>query len=346
MKTLVEKYNHRTGMHCASTAIRNLVYHYCSLDLSEPEVFGLGSGIDFIYLKSEQNDPVITTFGRGMSMEIDFATALGIDYREIPDFDNRHAWEVVRQEVAEGRPTMLSGDHYYLDYKNARDHFPAHRFVLLGFDDDRQMAIIADRMRLEYEECPYDKLALSRNPPLPISTYNLWGKFHDTKVNNNMKDAFVFALKRTVQRMLGDDKSQEEMIRAVMAGYTVEISTGLKGLAVYYDSFSSWRERKDCLIITKYAYNCIEKYGTGGGNFRKMYSNFLEIASQYLPGAINTSLIHLSSDVASYWTKLSELLRGLTSDSEDQHWRECHRFIGKILDKETQLFESLEKQLN
>jgi len=174
MKALIKNYRNKPGDHCGSTAMMNLITHYCDLELSEPEIIGLGSATDFIYIQSEKNDPQILTLGRSRTMEFDVTHALGIDYREIPDLDNAHAWEVVKQEVLAGRPTMLSGDTFYLDYRGfGGHHFPAHRFVLVGFDDERKKAIIADRMDPTFEECSYDALAASRNPRSPISTYNL-----------------------------------------------------------------------------------------------------------------------------------------------------------------------------
>jgi len=89
-------------------------------------------------------DPKIGVFGRTGSMEYDVGRALGIDYREQPEADDEAAWQIVREEVLAGRPTMLSGDILYLDYREYKVHFPAHRFVLLGFDDESEKAFIAE----------------------------------------------------------------------------------------------------------------------------------------------------------------------------------------------------------
>ena len=100
--------------------------------------------------------------------------------------DDARAWQVVREEVVAGRPTMLSGDILYLDYREYKVHFPGHRFVLLGFDDAIEKAYIADRIRPEPEACSYAALAVSRNPPEGLSTHNLWGRFHGTEVGRSL----------------------------------------------------------------------------------------------------------------------------------------------------------------
>ncbi len=44
MKSMISDYRH----HCGSTAMRNLLFYYHDLDLSEAFTFGLGSGIEQI----------------------------------------------------------------------------------------------------------------------------------------------------------------------------------------------------------------------------------------------------------------------------------------------------------
>jgi len=346
MKTLIENYKTKPGEHCGSTAMMNLLAHYCDLQLSEDEVIGLGSATDFIYIKSELNEPKILTLGRSRSMEIDVAMSLGVDYREIPELDNERAWELVKKEVLAGRPTMLSGDTYYLDYRGfGGHHFPAHRFVLLGFDDERQKAIVADRIDTSLEECSYDALTSSRNPPSPISTYNLWGKFHNTDVKRTMREACLYAINRTVQRMLGFDTSPKKLLRAFTGNYPVSIATGIEGIGKFHEDFISWRNEIDWKTIVKYTSNCFERYGTGGGNFRKMYAGFLESAQQHIPEVVDEHSIAMTRQLASEWTLLSEQLNQLLKEGNDQEWQQCHAQIGSILEQENDLYHYLGERL-
>ena len=143
MKTLIEGYQSFPGEHCGSVAMRGLLNHYCGLALPEPAVFGLAAGIACVHLESPHMDPAVSVFGRTLALEADLGEILDVDYREQPEADDDHAWQVVREEVLAGRPTMLSGDILYLDYREYKVHFPGHRFVLLGFDDETQKAFIA-----------------------------------------------------------------------------------------------------------------------------------------------------------------------------------------------------------
>ena len=158
MRVLIDNYRNLTAEHCGSGAMRNLLFHYGQLELDEAVVFGLGSGIDCLLFDTPGASPPFALFGRSVTMEQDLAIALGIDYRETIEVDNELAWEQVRQEIIAGQPTLLSGDIYYLDYRNFKVHFPGHRFVLLGFDDDKGEVYIADRTESETQVCSMDAL--------------------------------------------------------------------------------------------------------------------------------------------------------------------------------------------
>ena len=86
MRTLIEGYENHPGQHCGSTAMRGLLQHYSGLKLPEPAVFGLGSGVASPFLSVPSLDPSPVLFGRSATLEVDAASALGIDYRELTVF--------------------------------------------------------------------------------------------------------------------------------------------------------------------------------------------------------------------------------------------------------------------
>ncbi len=50
MKASIEGYRGFPGEHCGSVAMRGLLAHYCGLELPEDVVFGLGAGVDCMYM--------------------------------------------------------------------------------------------------------------------------------------------------------------------------------------------------------------------------------------------------------------------------------------------------------
>ena len=343
---LIEGYRNPPGEHCGSTAMRNLLRHYCRLEFSEEVVFGLGAGLDFLYFASARFEPSVFTFGRSVTLEQDLAATLGVDYREQIEPDNDAAWEQVRQEVAEGRPTMLSGDAFYLDYRDFKVHFPAHRYVLVGFDDDAQVAMIADRLDPEPQRCSYRALRLSRNPPEFISTYNLWGKFFGVEPQHSLKEAYRAALVLNTRRMLEGDPVTTEGLRAVTGDPSAEVASGLEGLAAFLRDLPGWHNREDRPLLARYASDCIEKFGTGGGNFRIMYAEFLAQARAAVPDLVPAGAPRQALLAAGQWTELAAHLAELAETGDERSTARAADSLGRILDLETRLFESIAEKIS
>ena len=327
--------------HCGSGAMRNLLRHYCQLDLPEGVVFGLGAGLDSVYMHFQGAEPPYMLFGRGSTMEADLARTLGVDYTEQIQTDNDLAWEEVKAEIEAGRPTMLSGDIYYLDYREFKVHFPAHRFILLGYDEARQEVYIADRVNDYPETCSIDAVRLSRNPDNPMSTQNLWGKFHSGEVHHSLPDACGIALGITTARMLGSDESQLELMRAFSGGSKV-CATGLDGLALFREEVRAWPGLADPEPHITYFDNAIVKFGTGGGFFRNHFADFLHWSVAQRPDLVDESLAVLGDDIAAQWNALSPLLQKLAGQTGDTAlWQQMFAQLGQVYENEKRLFEGL-----
>ena len=100
---VVEDYVHRTGEHCASTALRNLLAHH-GHDLSEGMIFGLASGLGFFYLRDPSISPTRMFHGRTPTLEADFGPNTGMDVREVAEPDDEVAWQRLRASIDAGHP--------------------------------------------------------------------------------------------------------------------------------------------------------------------------------------------------------------------------------------------------
>lgn len=344
MKTLIESYRSFPGEHCGSVAMRGLLHHYCGLDLPEDAVFGLAAGLDSTYLSAPGMDPAVMVFGRTGSLETDLGRALDVDYREQPEPDDDHAWQVVREEVLAGRPTMLSGDIFYLDYRDYKVHFPAHRFVLVGFDDAIEKAYIADRIRPEPEACSYGALFESRNPPEGISTFNTWGKFHDTKVKRELPDAARWAIELCASRMLGHEQAEMGALGGGEGGGGVggEVVTGVAAVRHLAERLPEWGVRDDSTWLASYNARVLEKFGNGGGNFRRLYAGFLRWARELDASLVPENAADLCWQAADGWTDLSEILfKASEDDAPAAVWDEASKKASEIAEVEQRLFEAL-----
>jgi hypothetical protein len=156
-----------------------------------------------------------------------------------------------------------------------------------------------------------------------------------------MESAYAAALTKTARRMLGEDSSQLDVVRLMAAGRSVRATSGLRGLARYGEALPTWRERADGAAIAGYASRCIEKYGTGGGNFRTMFASFLGRARTLMPGRVAPEMIELAAKSSSHWTDLAAALERAASNGDAEAWGACAKLLGAILELETRLFESL-----
>lgn len=172
MKVLVEDYPHRRGEHCASTAIRN-VLDFHGVELSEPMILGLSSGLGFFYIRSDQWSPPRLFHGRTTSLEEDFCRNTGVSFSQRSTDDDPSAWRDLRAQIDSGRPALISTDTFYLGYHNTTSHFPGHRVVVVGYDEAAGLAYMADRKFDDYQVCSLDELRRSRNADdYPISCHN------------------------------------------------------------------------------------------------------------------------------------------------------------------------------
>lgn len=334
MRASIQGYQNYPGEHCGSSSMRGLLQHYCGLELPEPAVFGLGSGLACVYMTGPGLDPAHLVFGRTLAMEADLAGNLQIDYREQPEDDDDVAWQTVREEVLAGRPTMLSGDILYLDYREYKVHFPGHRFVLLGFDDETEKVEIADRINVAPELCSYGALRKSRNPPEGMSTSNLWGKFHGTEVGRTLRDAARLAIEKCGRSMLGGEP--------VPAMGEATITTGVEGIRRLAEAMPAWQEGDDAAWLASYNARCIEKFGNGGGNFRRLYAGFLEWAHELDASLVPAEAAAQMRRAADGWTALSETLITVSKiEGPSPLWSRARAQAEEIADGEESLFRSL-----
>ncbi len=292
--------------------MRGLLQHYCGLALPEAAIFGLGAGAAATFLSGPGLDPAAILFGRTSSMEQDLARNLQIDYREQTEPDDEEAWRVARAEVLAGRPTMLSGDILYLDYREFKVHFPSHRFVLLGFDDVAEQVFIADRIRPEPETCSLRALKLSRNPPEGLSTMNLWGRFHGHEIGRELVGAARDAIAQCASSMLGTDSAREPdagpRLETPAPATGIRSVQGITAIRAFAADLPRWRDRSDAAWLSSFNASCIEKFGNGGGNFRRLYSSFLGWARELDESLVPAAAPALAWRAADAWTATSDAL--------------------------------------
>jgi len=316
----VPDYVHTPGNHCGSTALRNLLGFH-GIELSEEMAFGLGAGASFYYLTLEDSSPSRWFNGRTARLEESFRdlTGAALEMRTFAAGDDG-AWEAARAEIDAGNPALLLTDIYYLDHYGNSAHFPGHAVVLAGYGDE--VALLSDTGFAELQTTRIENLAKARHSGHPA--YPLEG--HMFTVSEAVDRA---KLEAAIPRAIA--QAAQEMLEPSFGEFA-----GLPAVERLATEAGSWPEvTADWQWCARFAYQVIERRGTGGGAFRPMYARFLEEAGR--------DEAPLAATAGERWTELAEAFR-VASESDDPEprlWGDVDSTSRQVLDAETRLWSSL-----
>jgi len=312
---------HTPGHHCGSTALRNLLGFH-GVEISEEMAFGLGAGAGFYYLAMEDASPSRWFNGRTARLEETFRelTGAALELRTFPEEEGDEAWEAARAQIDAGSPALLLTDIYYLDHYGNSAHFPGHAVVLAGYD--AEVAHLSDTGFEELQATRLENLARARHSGHPA--YPLEG--HMFTVSEEIDRA---RLEAAVPRAIA--RAASEMLEPPFGPFA-----GIPALERLAAEAGSWPEAvEDWRWCARFAYQVIERRGTGGGCFRLMYSRFLaEAGREEAP---------LAAEAAACWTELAEAFRAASEEDESRAelWRAVGTSAEQVLEAERRLWTAL-----
>jgi hypothetical protein len=325
MKVLVDDYEHRTGEHCASTALRNLLVHQ-GTELSEGMIFGLASGLGFFYLRGEMS-PSRMFHGRTMSLENDFGLNTGVPLVDRVEPDAGSAWQAVRDSIDNGVPVMVSTDTFYLGYHHTTSHFPGHRCVVVGYDDDAETVWIADRKFDDYQQCSYQELARARNAPdYPMTCNNQYGELSGKmELRQPLAAAVRAALARNAKEMLEP---------------TAEVPAGIPAMRALAAEFPEWSDIGDWSWAARFGYQVVIKRGAGGHFFRSLYADFLRESATLVPEIAAELPAGRMHEIAARWCDLAAVLKDQSErdECEPDLFARAGRIAADLADAEERFF--------
>jgi hypothetical protein len=192
--------------------------------------------------------------------------------------------------------------------------------VLAGYDGER--AYLSDTAFEELQTTGLESLALARHEKHPA--YPLSGHlFHvpDGTALGDLRDAIPRAVRRAADQMLEPEIDEFQGIPA------------LRRLAAEVGGWPQATE--DWQWCARFGYQVIERRGTGGGNFRRMYARFLEEAGYEEAG--------LAADAGERWTSLAAALLAASEadDPEPGPWSRVSEDAARVLEAEERLWTRL-----
>jgi len=317
--TMVPGYRHVPGNHCGSTALRNLLAFH-GLEMSEEMALGLGAGVSFYYVVLGESSPSRFTNGRTGRLEEQFVELTGAPLRLDTFEDAGDAWRAAAAAIDSGRPAILITDLYYLDHYGKSAHFPGHAVVLAGYDSE--VAYLSDTGFEELQTTSLESLRQARHGDHPV--FPLDGHMFavpDGAELGDLSAAAPTAIGRCARGML------EPELRDFQ---------GLPALRRFAAEVGDWPEAaEDWRWCARFLYQVIERRGTGGGNFRLMYSRFLEEAGY--------EQARIAGQSAAAWTALATAAQAASEPDEPnpELWSRVATDAAVVLEAEERLWEAL-----
>jgi hypothetical protein len=329
-KNYIEKFVHKQGLHCGSTAMSNF-FNYYGISLSEELCFGLGSGIGFgYYIFPELNPPVYIT-GRINDLEIFLCNNLNIEISLEANSDFDAVYNILKNKIDRKEPVIIWVDTYYLPYFKSPYHFSVHRVILIGYDEE--YVYIADNEREEIQKVSFSDFKKARTEGnFPIPTEN---RYYEIKINKNLKPlelATRDALSKTCEIML----------------YSEEENNGIKGINKMAEDLLKWEEKlgENWKEAAKTVYLISEKFGTGGGNFRNIYAKFLrEIAEKIKNKKIEEAAEEMGK-VAKLWEEAMSHLKESSKEENFTKIKKVSKILKIIAENEKKIYTELKEATN
>ncbi len=328
MKKLIKDFIHRPGVHCESTALRN-IYEFYGFKFTEPMIFGLGSALGFVYWKTEwMKFPFIG--GRINDLDRNLCDNLGVGLEIHMTSSRRKAYQSLKELISSGIPVAIHVDMPYLKYlKLSKEaHFGAHAVVVAGLDEERGIAYIADTQYQKLQIATLGELEEARASKFgPFPAQNAWLEFKFPLKLSPLDEAIKRAIVKAADSMLNPPIK----------------NLGIKGIRHFGSEIVTWPEEyppQEFGWGYKFAYVYLEEDGSGGCCFRYLFSRFLREASECIKSDELKSLGDKYEQVGRRWTEVAHLVQDIPNGGKVG---DIQKLLFEIADEEEGIFSVLKK---
>ncbi|MDX1279161.1 BtrH N-terminal domain-containing protein [Oceanihabitans sediminis] len=327
-------FTHHQSAHCENGVVSNLMKHH-GFNVSEPMVFGIGSGLLFCYIPflKVNHAPAISYRAMPGFIFKRFAKRVGIKIEREKFKDPKKAKARLDENLQKNNPVGLQVGVYNLVYfpDEYRFHFNAHNLVVYGKEEDKYlisdpvMETVTTLTENQLEKVRFAKGAL---PPKGHIYYPT-----DFPKELDLERAIVKGIKHTCKDMLAP----------------IPI-IGVKGIRYTAKQIRKWPIKLGTKKANHYLGQIVrmqEEIGTGGGGFRYIFAAFLQESSKVLN---NPKLAELSKEM----TQIGDLWRDFAVDASRIYknrgakadgYNDVAKQLETIADKEEVFFKALKKAI-
>ncbi|MET9526327.1 BtrH N-terminal domain-containing protein [Streptomyces coeruleorubidus] len=325
--TTVEGVEPRGTQHCETSALGVLLRHR-GLDLSEPMLFGLGSGLSFIYWDSKNMDfPFLGGRVKPFELTRNLAARLGLELAVQETGSARKGWENVASAIDAGRPVGLQLDSYHLDYFTSKVHFGGHVVALYGYDEHDAYLVDTDQQGGAVTTS-LSGLARARAARGPMTARHRSFTLTAAGKVPSLESRIVPAVTECADAFLDPPIA----------------NLGHRGIEKAGKLVPGWLRRTDApRRDLPQAALLMEKAGTGGALFRNLYRDFLAECAQLLDSGHLRTGHRLYSEAAGLWTDVAALITDAGESGDEQYLGRAGTVLRDIARIEREAMEALSR---
>lgn len=304
-------FKHFPTHHCVTGSMRH-VYVYNGHDLSEEMLLGIGAGVGFSYWHFKGQPPFMG--GRGgfkPPMEEVTGQRTGVKVEMHHTSSVRKARQSLLEMLDAGQPVMIQCDMGFLpyfDFGGEDYHFGGHVVVVCGYDPESEQVLVADRDDDLHPVAMADLEKARGSTFKPFPPKNGWYTFDFSQKRPPAADEVRQAILEMTGAML------EPPIRNI----------GVKGIRKAAQQVPKWPARLDAGELRLALFNAYifisPVGGTGGGNFRYMFSRFLHEAADISGDARLAESAAEFQRIGDEWENLGEWLRETSEADNPAAW--------------------------
>lgn len=317
----------RGGLHCETTALGVLLRDQ-GVELSEAMLFGLGSGLSFIYWDSKSlGFPFLGGRVKPFELTKNLARTLELELLVHETTSPRRAWENVAASIDAGYPVGLQLDSYYLEYFSSKVHFGGHVVAMYGYDDRNAYLVDTDQQGGAVSTS-LTNLAEARGARGPMTAKHRSFTFADSRPLSLQPAQIVPAITACADAFL----------------HPPIANLGHRGIEKAGKLVRRWLERTDDpQRDLPQAALLMEKAGTGGALFRNLYRDFLGECTQLLDSPDLITGHRLYGEAAALWTEAAALIGTAGDSGEAQYLVKAGTILGDLARIEHDAMQALSR---
>lgn len=325
-------FTHHQSAHCENGVASNIL-KFNDVGISEPMVFGIGSGLFYVYIPFLKVNQAPAISYRPMPGIIFSRTAkqLGIKIKREKFSNPEKSFEALDRNLDKGIVSGLQVGVFYLRYlpDSYRFHFNAHNIAVYGKRGNEYL--ISDPVM--EETCTLTRRELER----ARFAKGVFGPKGSLYYPVKIPDIERIDIEKAI--VSGIKKNAKDMLAPVPV-------IGVNGIKYVAKKIPKWINHKGRKKTNHYLAQIIrmqEEIGTGGGGFRFIYAAFLQEAAQKIDKPVLNEFSERMTIVGDDWRdfalKASRVCRN--RDKNENAYLDLSEMMLKIADKEKDIFTDL-----